>query len=290
MSDPLLENLVAALSGVAGIEAIVLGGSRSRGDALPTSDYDLGLYFRDERPIDVEALKRAMLPLIDPGSQATITPTGEWGRWIVGGGWLTIGGRAVDLLYRSADAVGATIDQALEGVISVDYQPGHPHGFVSAIWLAEVHHCQPLHDPAGIIAGLKRRIVPYPRRLAIALVDRFQWEIGFAAACAAKAIARGDRSYIAGSIFRALACAAQVICAINGTFVMNEKGALALASGLPLTPPDFAARIDALWDRFGENDHAAAIEQLGLIESDVARLVSDWRQAGHGETSSPNSR
>lgn len=284
MTDPLLERVVTALSGVAGIEAVVLGGSRSRGDALPSSDYDLGLYFRDALPIDVGELERAMAPLIDPGSQPTVTAIGEWGPWIVGGGWLSVGGRPVDLLYRSIDAVSAIIDQALEGSVTVDYQPGHPHGFISTIWLAEMHHCQPLHDPAGTVAALKRRLVPYPRRLALALADRFQWEIGFAAGGGAKAIARADRSYIAGSIFRALACAAQVICAINGRYVMNEKGALALAGRLPLAPPDLGARIDALWDRFADRDHAGAIDRLVMIERDVADLVDEWRRTGDDPT------
>lgn len=284
MTDPLLQSLVPVLSGVGGIEAVVLGGSRSRGDALPSSDYDLGLYFRTERPIDVGGLRQAMEPLIDPGAEATITAIGEWGPWIVGGGWLTIGGQAVDLLYRNVDAVSATIDRAVAGTITVDYQPGHPHGFVSTIWLAEVHHCRTLHDPAGTVADLKRRLQPFPHRLALALVDRFQWEIGFAAAGAAKAIARDDRSYIAGLIFRTLACAAQVICAINGRYVMNEKGALALAGGLPLTPPDLGARIDALWDRFAERDHAGAIERLVMIERDVAGLVDEWRRTDGNPT------
>ena len=57
----------------------------------------------------------------------------------------------------------------------------------------------------------KQRRIPDGR----ALIERFSWEIGFAAGTAAKAVPRNDRSYIAGSIFRALACAAQVIAAMN---------------------------------------------------------------------------
>jgi hypothetical protein len=29
------------------------------------------------------------------------------------------------------------------------YQPGHPHGFCSAIWMGEVVLCRPLSDSEG---------------------------------------------------------------------------------------------------------------------------------------------
>src|SRR4030095_14436923 len=48
--EALLRRLVGALAPVPGIEAIALGGSRSRGTATAASDYDIGLYYR--RPPD----------------------------------------------------------------------------------------------------------------------------------------------------------------------------------------------------------------------------------------------
>ncbi|MCM5557759.1 nucleotidyltransferase domain-containing protein [Pleomorphomonas sp. JP5] len=273
MIDPLIELLVPALSAVPGIDAVVLGGSRARGDATAESDYDIGLYFRADAPFDVRDLREAVAPHLDAPDEATITEIGEWGRWIVGGGWLRIGGQAVDLLYRDADRVAAVIDEAGQGILSVDYQPGHPHCFVSSIWLAEIHHCLPLADPNATIARLKQSLVPYPPALRRALIERFSWEIDFAAGNAAKAISRNDRSYIAGSIFRALACAAQVIAAINGVYVMNEKGALRLAGALPVTPADLPRRVDAIWDRFALQDYQGSLETLSAIARDVRRLA-----------------
>ena len=276
MTDPLIERLVPALSSVPGVDAVVLGGSRARGDATPESDYDLGLYFRADTPFDVRDLRAAVAPFLDAPEEATITEIGEWGKWIVGGGWLRIGGQAVDLLYRDADSVAAVIDEARRGIISVDYQPGHPHGFVSSIWLAEVHHCLPLADPKATVERLKQSLVPYPPALGRALIDRFSWEIDFAAGNAAKAVSRNDRSYIAGSIFRALACAAQVIAAINGVYVMNEKGALRLAGALPVTPEDLSGRVDAIWDRFATQDYPGTFEALSGIARDVRGLAEAW--------------
>jgi hypothetical protein len=280
MFDPAIKGMANALAATPGVEAVVLGGSRARGDAGPASDYDLGLYFHSQSPFLVQDLVRAISPFVDPGSGTSLTPIGEWGPRIVGGGWLTVGGMPVDLLYRCVEDVEATIDDALHGNVQVDYQPGHPHGFVSTIWLAEIHHCKPILDANGSIDKLKQRLDPYPRALGLALVEQFQWEITFAAGNAAKAIGRNDRSYIAGSIFRALACMAQVICAMNDTYVMNEKGAMRLAASLPVTPAELADRIDMIWNGFASGDHEGSLRILNRLAHEVAQLVEAWRSKG----------
>ena len=66
--EALLRRLVAALSAVPGVEAIALGGSRARGTATAHSDYDIGLYYRASRPIDVAALGRGRGRLDDRGA------------------------------------------------------------------------------------------------------------------------------------------------------------------------------------------------------------------------------
>jgi predicted nucleotidyltransferase len=99
-SDPLLERIVPALAGVGGIEAIALGGSRARGTAHDGSDDDIGLYFSADQPVDTDRLLRAAKTMVDDPDAAAVTPVGGWGPWIVGGGWLSIGGQKVDLLYR----------------------------------------------------------------------------------------------------------------------------------------------------------------------------------------------
>src|ERR1700730_1097310 len=108
-----LRRLVLALSGVPGVEAIALGGSRARGTAVATSDYDIGLYYRASRPIDVAGLGKGAAAPDDRGAEASVTAIGGWGPWIDGGGWLVVGGVHVDLLYRDIDRVAAAIDDAL---------------------------------------------------------------------------------------------------------------------------------------------------------------------------------
>src|ERR1700747_3258059 len=101
--DTFLNRIALALVEVPGLEAIVLGGSRARGTAHDTSDYDLGLYFSPARPLDSERLLEVVRALVDDPDATEVTPVGGWGPWIVGGAWLSIGGRKVDLLYRDLD-------------------------------------------------------------------------------------------------------------------------------------------------------------------------------------------
>ncbi len=191
MADFVLSRVVEALRSVPGLSALVLGGSRGRGTAGPASDYDLGLYYEPDAPLDIEALRAAIAPLVDDPA-STVTDLGGWGPWINGGGWLTLGGAEVDLLYRDLGRVRAVIADAREGRFSMNYQPGHPHGFCSVIWMGEAATCQPLLDPAGVIAGLKRQAWPYPEALRDALVARFGWEVDFAIDNAELAARRGE--------------------------------------------------------------------------------------------------
>ena len=135
--DPILGPLISRLIGVPGVAAIALGGSRARGTAAATSDTDIGLYYREGAEPRAVDIREATRGLIDNPDLATITEVGEWGRWVVGGAWLRVGGMKVDLLYRCVDAVRTVICDCRAGRVTMDYQPGHPHGFCSAIWMGE---------------------------------------------------------------------------------------------------------------------------------------------------------
>jgi hypothetical protein len=56
------------------------------------------------------------------------------------------------------------------------YQPGHPFGFLSSIYVGEVALCQPLWDPMHWVAKAKEKIDGYPERLRRELVRRFVFE------------------------------------------------------------------------------------------------------------------
>ena len=272
--EALLRRLVAALAPVPGVEAIALGGSRARGTAVAASDYDIGLYYRANRPIDVAALGKVAAVLDDRGAEASVTPIGGWGPWIDGGGWLVVGGVHVDLLYRDLDRVAAAIDDAHAGKVERFYQPGHPHAFLPTIYMGEAACARLLHDPSGALAKLQRRTTPYPAALAKALRERFEWEAGFALANARKCLDRGDVSYLAGCAFRAIACLCQTLFALNRVYLLNEKGAVAAADGFALSPTGFAKRVASLFADLGSGNHAAGLDRLQELIVETGGLSS----------------
>ena len=271
--DPLLARIVPRLAEVPGIAGIVLGGSRARGTATAASDYDIGLYYGPHEPLDTARLLEIAKELVDDPTAAAITPVGGWGPRIVGGGWLKVGGRKVDLLYRGVEPVRAVISACRAGQISMDYQPGHPHGFCSAIWMGEVALCIPLHDPNGAIAELKAATTPYPDALRDALLKMFLWEILFSIENGEIAVARGEQTHIAGCTYRALCCIGQVLFALNRRYLINEKGALAEAASFPRNVSLLPERTDRIWAALGRREFAAVFSDLQALEADVRALT-----------------
>jgi hypothetical protein len=271
--DPPLSGLITALEDVPGLTAIVLGGSRARGTARDTSDYDIGLYFSAASRLDTTWLREAMREHVDDPDAFDVTEIGDWGPWIIGGAWLTIEGRKVDLLYRDIDAVARVIDECRTGQIGMHYQPGHPHGFCSAIWMGEVALCQPLHDPTAAIGRLKTATSPYPMALRAALIRRFRWEIPFSIENAELAVSRGDQSHIAGCVYRALACAGQILFAVNERYLINEKGALEQAATFPVTVTNLMERVASIWRQLGNGEFKPAFELLRGITQELSALM-----------------
>jgi hypothetical protein len=271
--EALLRRLVVALAPVPGIEAIALGGSRACSTATAHSDYDIGLYYRTDRLIDTAALGKVAARLDDRGTEASVTPIGGWGPWIDGGGWLLIDGIHVDLLYRNLERVGAAIDDAHAGKVERFYQPGHPHAFLPTIYAGEVACARALYDPTGALAGLQSRTRPYPAALAKAVRERFEWEGEFALANARKSLDRADVSYLAGCAFRAVACLCQTLFALNGVWLLNEKGAVAAADGFALAPRDFARRVAAVFADLGSGADAAGLDRLEALIAETRALT-----------------
>ena len=50
----------------------------------------------------------------------------QWGPWVNGGAWLTIGGQRVDFLYRSLEHVERTIADAEAGRYELHHAQHHP--------------------------------------------------------------------------------------------------------------------------------------------------------------------
>jgi predicted nucleotidyltransferase len=273
-SPQFIHQIVDRLRTIEGIVAIALGGSRARGTHTPKSDVDLGLYYQPENPPDLLALNRLASELDDRHRTNLLTPIGEWGKWINGGGWLKVEGIPVDFLYRDVGQVHRVIDDCQSGQITIDYQPGHPHGFVSSIYMGEVALGLSLRDPQGVLAALRAKTTPYPAKLKQATIDKFAWEISFSLVVAQKAVARDDVAYAAGCCFRSVACMNQVLFALNETYLLNEKGAVALANSLTLCPLDYQPRVESVFALLAAN--AESIREAIAILDEIERELSQW--------------
>ncbi|WP_373538730.1 nucleotidyltransferase domain-containing protein [Chamaesiphon sp.] len=274
-----IHDVVEHLQSIEGIASVALGGSRARGNHTPKSDVDLGIYYLPDNPIDVIALNQLACELDDNHRPNLITPIGGWGKWINGGGWLKIKDMPVDFLYRDVDRVSCVIDECHAGQITIDYQPGHPHGFVSSIYMGEVAICLPLHDPCSVLDGLKVRTTPYPSQLKQATINKFAWEISFSLFIAGKAVAREDVAYAAGCCFRSVACMNQVLFALNEEYLLNEKGAVAVANSFRLCPRDYQQRVELVFASLASEAKSImdAISILDEIEQDLSQWYGDRR-------------
>ncbi len=198
---------------------------------------------------------------------------GEWGPWVNGGAWLRIEGRRVDWIYRDLDLVARTIEDLCTGHPSTHFQVGHPAGFSTEIYAAEVHLAEVLFDADGVITKLKNRLLPYPPRLQRALIGGL-WEARFLLEAAAPAAQRGDTHFVSGSAFRSVVCMVQALFALNERYWLHEKGSIALADRLGRKPERFGARVGAVLGGLGREpfELTGSLDRLTEILAEVERL------------------
>lgn len=264
ISDEQVRSLADRLVEIPGLVAVLLGGSRARGEHTPESDFDLGLYYRS--PLDVAALGE--LARTVAGDEARVTRPGEWGPWVDGGAWLTINDTAVDWIYRDLDRVHSAWQDARQGRFGFHAQAGHPLGVPDFAYVGEVALGVVLVDPTGELTELRQLASRYPARLTEALIGGL-WEASFLIDNARKAVSRGDTTYIAGCIFRAIGLCAHALHGHAGRWLINEKGAVASAARLPERPAEFGERAHSVLGRLGTGPtqlHAALDAAADLVQ------------------------
>lgn len=201
------ERLVERLSGIPGVLAVCLGGSRAWGEERPGSDWDFGLYYRGE--IDTGAVRVL-------GFEGEVVEPGAWDRLMNGGAWLLIDGERVDLLYRDLAVVEHWLSEAEQGRFQIDNVGGYLAGMPTYTLAGELALNRVLHG-----------VVPrpaFPEALRQRAPHRWESEASFSLLYADTYAERGEVSACAGSLTKAVMAAAHARLAARGEWSLNEKG------------------------------------------------------------------
>jgi hypothetical protein len=272
VNEELLNRIAARLGSCPGVDAVVLGGSHTSGTADAESDFDLGLYYRAEDSFDLDTLREIVSDIDDQGRRDIVTAPGDWGPWVNGGAWIEAEGQRIDLIYRDLGRVRVVVEDCREGRVETHFQVGHPAGFSTQIYAAEVHLCRTLEDPHGTVEELKNLTWPYPAALRHALIHGL-WEAQFLLESASKSAHRGDVYHVTGLAFRSLACIVHALFGLNERYWLNEKSAISLVETLPDRTEDFTRRVPMILGNLGSEPETLgwSLRALGeLLDETVA--------------------
>ena len=267
--------LTKRLSTVAGVNAVVLGGSYARGRAQAGSDIDLGIFYSEKSPFSMRSI-RELAEEINDSPKPVVTGFYEWGPWVNGGAWLTVGGQRVDFIYRNLEQVERVISDAEAGRYEVHYLQQPPFGFFSATYLGEVHVCNPLFDPDAYLEKLKLRVADYPDALRRAVVQDYLFMAEFNLACfAPKVAARSDTYGTAACLARAVNELVLALFALNRKYPVNDKTAMLEVAEFDRAPQGFSARTQQTLANLGTSTDTlvAAVESIRQLLRETIDLA-----------------
>jgi predicted nucleotidyltransferase len=267
----LVSSLVKSLGATTGMMAVVLGGSHARGCALPGSDIDLYLHYSEAAPFSTAAIRELARTLNDT-PEPVVTAFYDWGPWVNGGAWLTIGGQRVDFLYRNLEHMDRVIAEAEAGRYELAQQS--PFGFFSGAYLGEIAVGIPLFDAEARVQVLKRRVANYPEALRRAVVQDCLWQAEMSlTAFAPKFAHRAGAFGAAASLSRAVHQLLMVLFALNRKYLVDDKTALAEVTGFEHAPAEFAGRVQQTLGHLGNSDEeldTAIVSITQLFQETVA--------------------
>ena len=265
----LLERLVGSLSKIPHIRAVVLGGSYACGTQHNTSDLDVGLYYLEAKPFDIQAVRELAAQISRAGAQPTVTGFYEWGAWVNGGAWIQTAAGKLDFLYRNLDQVQRTIREARQGICRHDYDQQPAHGFYSVGYLAETQICVPLYDPEGRIGELKKAVQHYPARLKQQIISDSLWAAEFTLKHARGFAGQEDIYNTAGCLARAAANLTQALFAMNERYFLGDKKVMQTIAAFKILPKDHA------------NNTLSALAHPGAsrpeLEGSVRKMETAWQ-------------
>ena len=239
----MLAAVTESLRHVPNVVAVVLGGSHARGFARPDSDIDIGVYYRQARPLPVGQIRSVAEKICTPGSVPIVTELYGWGAWVNGGAWIQTPMGRVDFLYRNLDQVQTVIEEGRNGIWRHDYDQQPPYGFRSIVYLGETFICIPLHDPEGEIVRLKALVGKYPEPLKERVIQDSLWNAEFSLRLRRTFGDSADVYNAVGCMTRVAQFLVHAIFALNEEYFVSDKYAIQLLERFALRPRDFATRL-----------------------------------------------
>jgi predicted nucleotidyltransferase len=270
----ILNKAVTALSAVPGVRAVVLGGSRARGTHSPASDIDIGIYY-DSPALDIDALSNAARSVDDEHRENLIAPPGGWGNWVNGGGWLVTDGCPVDFVLRDISRAAAIVAECREGLVTPHYQTGHPHAFISAMYMGELAVCRLLWEKDSAVSDMKRLAEQYPDKLQEALIHLFSFEAEFSLWLAENSVDKDDIYYVTAHFVRSVSALNQVLFALNKEYCLNEKKAVKMIDTFQIRPIDYKGRVDDIFAAAGTAPTNACAQLRDLADAVKALLTAE---------------
>lgn len=262
MVERIIQKVSEKLCSLPYIEGIVLGGSRARGNHSVNSDIDIGIYYNSDT-FDLESINQLAKELDDESRSNLVVPPGGWGNWVNCGGWLVIEGYHVDLILRDIKRVEQIIKDTNQGIVTANYQTGHPHGYISAMYRGELAISKVLYSKDKSFNELKKQAEFYPVELKRSMINFFLFEAEFSLGFAKANAGSGDSYYVAGHVFRAVSCLNQVLFAYNEVYCINEKKAVKLIETLDRKPETYGLKINEIFDALGSlNECSEMLENL----------------------------
>ncbi len=272
----LLRTMAFQLSEIPGIAAVVLGGSYARGTSRPDSDLDIGLYYSEKSPPEIEAIRASVARVSVPDRTPTVTGFYQWGPWVNGGAWIHTSAGKVDLLYRNSDQVRRVLDECQAGIYHHDFYQQPTFGFVSVVYLAETKSCLPLFDRQNLLSELKQGVEIYPPRLQEKLITDSLWTAEFASLHASGFAARGDIFNTVGCFGRIAYLLAQALFALNSEYYFGDKGSLEAVERFKLQPDQFSERLQGVLalPMASSRELQSALHQMQVLWKEVVDLTA----------------
>ncbi|SHH77839.1 nucleotidyltransferase domain-containing protein [Winogradskyella jejuensis] len=222
--EELLNQIIADLRRIENIEAVVLGGSYSTGNATEKSDIDIGLYYSENAPFNIDSIKQ----IANKYSihKPTVTNFYDWGKWVNGGAWIETKYGKLDFIYKNIEQLIATISDSKNGKWENDFEQKPPYGFSSITYLAETKNCIVLYDKSGILKSLKEKVEVYPNKLKKTIITESIRSVEFTISHAELFFNENNMYHTTGCLTRAIKSILNIIFAINETYPINDKSAI----------------------------------------------------------------